>query len=148
MYLAHLTSYVLQTVRYRVTQPMALRIDRSEGNTTHNTTHLDQPSHLLPLSPTHQLLVFLYINYSSSSLSPTSSTHTVTSYTLRLPRASSLGQQRRRTQHIRPHTHHRCVDRSQYNQSNKVTHFIIVLLSTSITSFHTSHFTTIICTIF
>ena len=40
VYLAHLTSYVLQTVRYRLTQPMALRIDRSEGNYSHRTKHL------------------------------------------------------------------------------------------------------------
>jgi hypothetical protein len=109
VYLAHLTSYVLQTVRYRVTQPMALRIDRSEGNSTHKSTYLNQPSHLLP----HQLLIFFHINYSSSST--TSSTHIVTSCTFRLPRASPLGQQRRGAQHIRPHAHHRCIDRSLYN---------------------------------
>ena len=31
VYLGHLTSYVLQTVRYRVSPPIALRIDRTEG---------------------------------------------------------------------------------------------------------------------
>ena len=32
VYLSHLTSYVLQTIRYRVSPPIALRIDRSKGN--------------------------------------------------------------------------------------------------------------------
>ena len=31
VYLGHLTSYVLQTVRYRISPPIALRIDRTEG---------------------------------------------------------------------------------------------------------------------
>lgn len=133
------------------TADRTLQSDSADG-TTHRphwrwlhtyTIHLNQPSHFLPHLLPHQLLIFLYINYSSSS-SPTSSTHIVTSYTLRLPRASPLGQQRRGTQHIRPDTHHRCVDRSQYNRSNKVTHFTILLPSRSRTSLHTFNFTTII----
>ena len=54
VYLGHLTSYVLQTVRYRVSPPIALRIDRTEGL----------------LAETYELSYFIliFIHFFSSSL--------------------------------------------------------------------------------
>ena len=36
VYLAHLTSYALQSARYRVTPPIALRLDLAEGTVRHS----------------------------------------------------------------------------------------------------------------
>ena len=59
MYLAHLTSYVLQTVRYRLTPPMALRIDRTEGKISiDNTSYSCNSFHTSSLPLLYSLFLF------------------------------------------------------------------------------------------
>lgn len=52
VYLGHLTSYVLRTVRYRITPPLALRIDLSKGfHESHHADHREGGISISSLTP-------------------------------------------------------------------------------------------------
>lgn len=52
VYLGHLTSYVLRTVRYRITPPIALRIDLSKGfHESHHADHQEGGISISSLTP-------------------------------------------------------------------------------------------------